>query len=382
MKKAIYAFSGDPITYGHIDIIARASNVFDQVVVGIGANPEKEAKKLYTFNLEERTEMAKKSLERFKNVEVISFSGLLVDYAYEQGIGVIVKGVRNATDFDYENVLHQVGESQKLGIDTHILFARPELAHISSSVVKAIQKEHGLISEYVPLHVKQCLEARISGQYIVGVTGEIGAGKSYVSQKFGELGKKNNIPVQDIELDFIGHQILGELKQPRYEEVRKKIAESFGEQVRKSDGTIDRKTLGELVFTNSDALDKLNKIMSTPLLVRLRRELYSKKGLILFNAALIAESNLAYLCNNNTVLVYADKETQASRLGLRGLSDEQIKRRLSSQFDFQGKKEKLEQVAERDNQGKIWVVDNSDGINSKGNIERIFEEVVSDLRVK
>ena len=173
-KKAMYAFSGDPITYGHIDIIARASSAFDHVVAGIGANPDKK----YMFNLEERTEMAKRSLTRFKNVEVASFQGLLVDYAYEQGIEVIVKGVRNAADFDYENVLHEVGVSQKLGIDTHILFARPELAHVSSSAVKSIQKEQGLIHEYVPLYVKQCLEARMSEQYIVGVTGEIGAGKS------------------------------------------------------------------------------------------------------------------------------------------------------------------------------------------------------------
>jgi len=377
-KKAMYAFSGDPITYGHIDIIARASSAFDNVIAGIGANPDKK----YMFSLEERTEMAKRSLAKFKNVEVVPFQGLLVDYAYEQGIGVIVKGVRNAADFDYENVLHQVGESQKLGIDTHILFARPELAHVSSSAVKSIQKEQGLVHEYVPLYVKQCLEARLSGQYIVGVTGEIGSGKSYVSQKFAELGRSKGLSVHDIELDHIGHQILGELKQPRYETVRQEITEAFGKQVRKSDGTIDRKALGEIVFDDSSALDKLNQLMAAPLLVRLRRELYGKKGLILFDAALIAESNMAYLCNNNVALIYVDKPTQKSRLGSRGLSLEQMKRRLGSQFDFQGKKDKLEQAITRENQGKVWVVDNSQNVDSKMNIERAFEEIVSELGVK
>ena len=375
MKNAMYAFSGDPITYGHIDIIARASKAFDRVVVGIGVNPDKK----YMLSLEERTEMAQRSLLKFPNVEVVSFQGLLVDYAYENGIGVIVKGVRNAADFDYENVLHQVGESQKLGVDTHILFARPELAHISSSVAKGIQKEHGLIHEYVPLYVKQCLEARISGQYIVGVTGEIGAGKSYVSQQFAQMGKQRGIAVHDIELDQIGHQILGALKQPRYDEVRKQITDTFGQQVRRDDGTIDRKSLGEIVFSDSDALSRLNEIMTTPLLVRLRRELYGKQGLILFNAALIAESDMAYLCNNNVVLVYADKPTQESRLASRGLSSEQMQRRLESQFDFEEKKSKLQQVINRDNQGKIWVVDNSEG---KAEIERNFNEVVSELKVK
>jgi len=371
----MYAFSGDPITFGHIDIIARASKTFDNVIVGIGVNPDKK----YMFSLEERTEMAQKSLSRFPNVDVVSFQGLLVDYAYEHGVGVIVKGVRNAADFDYENVLHQVGESQKLEIDTHILFARPELAHISSSAVKGIQKEQGLIHEYVPLYVKQRLEARMSGQYIVGVTGEIGAGKSYVSQQFTQMGKQRGIEVHNIELDQIGHQILGELKQPRYDEIRKQIADTFGQQVRRNDGTIDRKCLGDIVFADSDALDRLNKILETPLMVRLRKELYGKHGLILFNAALIAESDMAYLCNNNIVLVYADKQTQESRLASRELSLEQRQRRLESQFDFEDKKSKLQQAINIDNQGKIWVFDNSEG---KDDIESIFNDVVSELKVK
>ncbi|MCK5024944.1 MAG: pantetheine-phosphate adenylyltransferase, partial [Nanoarchaeota archaeon] len=117
MKKAIYAFSGDPITYGHIDVIQRVSRVFDDMIVGIGINPDKK----YMFNLEERTEMAKKALVNIPNTRVSPFHGLLVDYAYESGVDVIVKGVRNSADFDYENMLHQVGESQKLGLDTHIL---------------------------------------------------------------------------------------------------------------------------------------------------------------------------------------------------------------------------------------------------------------------
>ncbi len=375
MKKAIYAFSGDPITYGHINIIDRASKVFDKLIVGIGVNSYKE----YNFDLKERKEMAQRSLAKFPNVEVVSFEGSLVDYAYENKIGVIVKGVRNAADFNYENVLHQIGESQKLGVDTHILFARPELAHISSSAVKEIQKQQGLIHEYVPLYVKKLLEARISGQYIVAITGEIGAGKSYVSQRFVQLGKSRGLEVHNIELDHIGHQILGELKQPKYEEVRKQIVNAFGKHVRKEDGTIDRKALGEVVFNDSCALERLNEIMETPLLVRLRRELYGKKGLILFNAALITESDMSYLCNNNTVLVYADKETQKSRLKSRVLNPEQMQRRLGSQFDFQGKKNKLEQAIKRDNQGKIWVVNNSKGSDE---IEKTFEEIVSELKVK
>ncbi|MCB9359254.1 pantetheine-phosphate adenylyltransferase [Candidatus Woesearchaeota archaeon] len=379
MNRAMYAFSGDPITYGHIDIIERASKAFDKLIVGIGVNPEKERKNLYMFSLEERTEMAKKATSKYSNVEVISFEGLLVDYAYENGIDTIVKGVRNSADFDYEAVLHEVGVRQKLGIDTHILFARPELAHVSSSVVKDVQKEQGLIHELVPLYVKQSIETRMSGQYIVGITGEPGTGKSYVSNAFVDLGKLNGVDVHNIDLDVIGHKILGELKHPRYMAIRQKIADTFGSQARKADGTIDRKILGERVFNDEGALQKLNDIMSTPLLLRTRRELYGKKGLILINAALIAEANLSYLSNNNVILVDADDETQYKRMKARNLTDDQIQRRLESQYDVSEKRSKLQQNIVAENHGTIWSLDNSEGNDE---IESVFKQVLTELNVK
>ncbi|MCK5629216.1 MAG: pantetheine-phosphate adenylyltransferase [Nanoarchaeota archaeon] len=371
MKKAIYAFSGDPITYGHIDVIQRVSRVFDDMIVGIGINPDKK----YMFNLEERTEMAKKALVNIPNTRVSPFHGLLVDYAYESGVDVIVKGVRNSADFDYENMLHQVGESQKLGLDTHILFAKPELAHISSSVVKAIQKEQGLIHDYVPLHVKQALEERMSSQYILGVTGEPAAEKSYICQRLTELGKAANLEVHNIELDHIGHQILKGLKEPKYAEVRSDIISSFGRDISKEDGSIDRKALGNIVFNDPQALTKLNEIMYTPLLVRLRRELYGKKGLILLNAALIAESDMSYLCNNNVLLIHADNDTQQERLLTRGLSEEQINRRLASQYNFKEKQANLLARIKKDNHGNIWTFDNSNNSEPE-ELENILDQVL------
>jgi pantetheine-phosphate adenylyltransferase len=361
MRRAMYAFSGDPITYGHIDIIERASKAFDQLIVGIGVNPDK----TYMFTLEERADMAEKSLAHIPNVRVVSFKGLLVDYAYENKIPFIVKGVRNPADLEYEHIRHKIGKSQKLKIDTFLLVARSELAHISSGAVKALQKEQGLIHEWVPLYVKQCLEAKMLGQYIVGVTGEIGAGKSYICEKYRELGEKAGIPVYHIEFDHIGHKILGELKEPRYQEVREDILKTFGQQVRNPDKTINRKALGEIVFNDPEQLKKLNEMLHTPLIVRLKRELYSKKGLILLNAALIAETDMAYLCNNNVVLISVNQESQQRRLKGRSLSDEQIQRRLTSQYSY--------------NHGKTWIVNNSD--DNKLN-SAVFKEICDRLGVK
>lgn len=368
MAKAMYAFSGDPITLGHIDIIRRAAAVFDHVIVGIGINPQKN----YTFSLEERTCMAKKSLLSISNVQVVSFSGLLVDYAYENGVSVIVKGVRNSEDFSYENILHQVGESQKLGIDTFILFAKPTLAHISSSAVKEIQKNQGFIRDYVPLFVKQQLEARICGQYIVGITGQIGSGKSYISNVLKTIG--NSIPVHNIELDHIAHQILGELKEPAYQNIRQELARQFGFDLVDSNSYIKRKLLGEIVFNDIGQLKKLNKIIYTPLTVRIRRELSGKKGLILINAALLAEADMLHLCNNNVILIKTDKQAQKTRLEQRNLGEDQIKTRIASQYTYEQKRSQIQLAIDKHGYGSLWEIDNSNNADS-ASIQHILNQV-------
>lgn len=377
MSKAIYAFSGDPITYGHIDIIVRAAEVFDEVVAAIGVNPSKD----YLFSLKEREQLAKKALAGLVNVSVVSFKGLLIDFAYEIGADVIVKGVRSASDFEYEATLYHMGESQELDIDTFILIARPELAHVSSSAVKQIQKEQGLIHEYVPLNVKQALEANLSGQYILAVTGEIGSGKSYVSDKFVELGRQQDMQVHHIDLDKITHQIYQDLPQPKYKQIRELIAQVFGQKVKNKDGSIDRKILGEIVFNDYKKLQQLNRIMEQPLHVRIRRELYDKQGLILLNAALIIESQMSYLSNHNVCLVKTDRDSQRQRLNQRDLNDKQIQRRLDSQYTFDQKLKFLENAIEQTGTGQAWVVDNS-GKAAANEIEAQFNQITEYFSLK
>jgi dephospho-CoA kinase len=192
---------------------------------------------------------------------------------------------------------------------------------------------------------------------------------------------KKGIAVHNIELDTIGHQIMGGLKEPRYAEVREEIVKSFGEVIRSDNGSVNRKILGEIVFNEPKKLERLNKIMYKPLIVRLRRELYGKKGLILFNAALIAESDMSYLCNNNVVLLHVDKQSQERRLKERGLTTEQIRRRLVSQYSFEQKKIKLQERIEKDRQGRLWVLENSDG-SEPAEIESLFDKIVEELNIQ
>ena len=357
MTTAIYAFSGDPITYGHINIIQRTLKVFDKVIVAIGQNPDKK----YTFNLAEREKMAKLCFPSTEYIKVVSFSNLLIDFAYEQGASVIIKGVRNSADFDYENILDNVGKSQKIGIDTHILFADPELSHISSSTVKAIAKHNGDISEYVPLHVKQAIEERVCKQYIVGVTGEIGSGKSHISKMINSSLART---IHNIELDHIAHDILEKLTEPSYVRVRKEIKELAPTSVEKND-FINRSVLGSIVFNDSNKLKKLNEIMTKPIMVRLRKEISGKKGIILINCALLAEAHMLPLCNNNVILIKVDKDTQKKRLLDRGLTEEQIETRLNSQYTYDRKKFQIEEEIRNSHHGKLWTIDNSNNINTK-----------------
>ena len=380
MKTAIYAFSGDPITYGHINIVNRAKEVFDKVIVAIGENPNKK----YTFSLREREAMAKKCFSD-PSIEVLSFSNLLIDFAYEQGASVIIKGVRNADDFNYEKVLHSVGQSQQLGIDTHILFADPELAHVSSSAVKAIVEHNGDIHKYVPLNVKQKLEETICDQYIIGITGVPGSGKSYIGELLTRYPLYSHTgvikPIHNIELDHIGHQILGELMEPSYVKLRKDIGKIFGKKVLKDDGFIDRKALGDIVFNDHQLLRNLNKIMAKPILVRLRKELSDKKGIIFVNCALLAEAHMLHICNNNVILVQVEKETQECRLEDRGYTDHQRNKRVFSQYDEEEKRKDINTTIDNDHHGRLWVIDNSDDI-SDGNLYSKFAEIVRSFNVR
>lgn len=349
MKKAIYSLSADPITFGHIDIIQRASNIFDEVIVAIGKNPAKK----YLFDLKERIEMATESIAFLENVTVTSFEGMLTDYAYSQSIRTIVRGLRNSEDFNYELMLHQVAQSQKIGLDTVFLPCDQALSHISSGAVKAIQLEQGLIHEYVPLNVKKALEKKISNQEIIGVTSSIGSGKShYCKEQVAKQVAKNN-EAHHLDLDILAHDVMGRLTDPMYIGYRKSLVKTFGSKIAFKNGFINRKELGKIVFGNPEKLAQLNALTKTPLLTHLRKVLRGLSGKIFIEGALLIEANWTFLCNNEIVILDVDPEIQKQRLTDRGYSEEQIKNRIESQLTFKNKYEVMRSTIEETGFGKI-----------------------------
>ena len=147
MTKALYSGSFDPLTMGHLDIIERAAKLYDELTIGIIGNPSKQA----MFTLEEREEMLKEVLKDYDNVNVDHFSGLLADYVNRSGFDVVVRGLRNTTDFDYEMQMAQVNDRLfNDSTETVFLMADPRYSFISSSVVREVSSLGGNIEGLVP----------------------------------------------------------------------------------------------------------------------------------------------------------------------------------------------------------------------------------------
>ncbi|MCM1268124.1 MAG: pantetheine-phosphate adenylyltransferase [Bacteroidales bacterium] len=147
MKAAIYPGSFDPVTFGHLDIIRRASAIFDELTVSVLNNKTKTP----LFSVEERVKMLEEATKDLPNVTIDSFSGLLVDYAREKDIHVAVRGLRAFTDFEYELQIAQTNHKYSAGkLDTMFLTTSLEYAYLSSSTVKEIASFNGDVSECVP----------------------------------------------------------------------------------------------------------------------------------------------------------------------------------------------------------------------------------------
>ncbi|NLB55996.1 MAG: pantetheine-phosphate adenylyltransferase [Lentisphaerae bacterium] len=153
---AIYPGTFDPITFGHLDMVKRASKMFDRLVLAILINPQKR----FMFTLEERVEMAKKVASKFDNVEVDFFDGLLVDYAKRMNIGIIVRGVRAFSDFEYEFQMALTNRKMAPEIETLFMMPQETFSYISSSLVRDIASLGGDTSSFVPSFVQHALKKK------------------------------------------------------------------------------------------------------------------------------------------------------------------------------------------------------------------------------
>lgn len=162
MKTCIYPGSFDPITYGHIDIIERASKITDKLIVAVLNNHDKKS----LFSVEERLEMIKDSVKGFNNVEVESFEGLLVDYAKSKDSRLIIRGLRAVTDFEYELQMAQTNRELYKDLDTVFLLTNLKYSYVSSSAVKQVAAFDGDVNKFVTPFVADKLMRKYNKHFV------------------------------------------------------------------------------------------------------------------------------------------------------------------------------------------------------------------------
>lgn len=158
MRKAAYLGTFDPVTYGHIDVIERASRMFDSLVIGVAEEP---GEKGALFSINERVDMLKKAVRHIRNVSVESFGGLAVDYVRRKKIRVMVRGLRMISDFEYEFQMALTNRKLDKNIETIFLMPSESYAYISSRLIKEAASLGAHLGAFVPPFVQAALERKL-----------------------------------------------------------------------------------------------------------------------------------------------------------------------------------------------------------------------------
>jgi len=156
--RAIYPGTFDPVTLGHIDIVTRAAQMFDEMVLAIAASPSKKP----MFSLEERIELARQAVAHLPNVEVVGFSDLMANFARAQQANVLVRGLRAVSDFEYELQLAHMNRHLLPTLESVFLMPSEGFSFVSSSLVKEVARHGGDVSAFLPAPVHQALLAKLA----------------------------------------------------------------------------------------------------------------------------------------------------------------------------------------------------------------------------
>jgi len=162
MRREIYPGSFDPVTNGHLDVIQRASRLFDDLIVAVAFNDQKQISTL--FSTDERIELLRQSCHDIPNARIVNFGGLLVEFAKQQGACAIVRGLRAISDFEFEFQMALMNRKMDPSLETIFMMPKEEYTYISSRIVKEIARLGGNVESFVPHWVAQALANKFPGE--------------------------------------------------------------------------------------------------------------------------------------------------------------------------------------------------------------------------
>lgn len=317
-KRGLVALSADPITFGHLDLVRRACEQCESVVVLISNNGLK--KSSYLFSLEDRVRMSSEAIRQcgLDGIQVIGSSGLLVDVYLREGCDVAFRGIRNEKDREFEKEQVQLHASILPRFGDHVVYleSKEEYRMVSSSLVKAFVEQHVDVSRFVPAFIQQLLEERMCRQFKIAITGCQASGKTSVADRLAKYFVGQGVPAHTINIDELVRRLYEE-DSVGAQSVRDGLAHMYGEAILTADRkSIHRSVLKKGIFAVQSDVHKREQAhrLVGPHIGRLYREaLTGKEGLIIVEWAQLAEMNMSHWTNHQVIVVSAgDAEAFAS----------------------------------------------------------------------
>lgn len=387
MKKfhtGLIGLSGDPITFGHLDLIAKAAEQCDKLFVVIANNEQKLGH--YLFNLDERIRLTSHAIQTFCRQDILNIfivglaaGQVLADFYLEHDCDVMFRGVRNPEDVKYEQTQIEYHKLILPSINVEFIFSRQDLRLVSSTMAKNFVGNYLDVYKFVPMAVKQILEEKLLGQYKIGITGGMSVGKSWVADQLGKHIKEQcGIDNKVIKLDDLIAALYAEQTNGAHA-LRQEIVKLTGPDVLVDD-VIKKDVLAKYVF-GPDCIPGLKQgleILTTPHINRLYRDkITGFKGLIIFEWAQLAEMSMGHWVNNNVIVV--DSPDRDKLIANRGLDLEVVRQRALFQWSAQMKIEKLLDQSVRDGHGKVIPFQNKFGTSD---IKFLVEEILKLRKIK
>lgn len=331
-RHGLFAFSGDPITYGHMHLIERIAKKCERLTVVIATSDTKTP----LFSIQERYELAKLAIKNsgIGNVEVTLSQDVLGNIFLDLGCDVLFRGIRGDKDRMEERELigTYIAVWPFLRDRIEIVEAEDGFRHISSTMARVCAARYLPLEGLVPLHVKRALEERVVSQFKLGVTGRMATGKTWLAQSLATAAECLGIPSSVIHFDELIVKAY-EADTPGGQTLRKQIGAFFRDSVVTEAG-VDRKKLSERLFDpqlTSEAFEHFVSLTKPYVEREYQRALVGKKGLIIIEWSQLVEMNMLSMVNNMVIHVQAEKDDHAVFVRKRGINQQVLTARLARQ---------------------------------------------------